>query len=103
VLQRIAERARHGKSLSWKAVLRTDKGLYRAARRFSGKPWSQFMREMGLDGGSARVFWTKEMLVKEISRLRRQQPLSPGVTDKKLKMAAWHHFGSWERANEAAK
>jgi len=101
VLRRIRERARRGESLSWQVVFKAEKGLYRAVRRFFGKPWTSLMRELGHDGGASRFYWTDDRVVKEMRRLRRGRPLSPGVTVKKLQQAAWHHFGSWSNAQVA--
>jgi hypothetical protein len=47
VLARIRERARCGESLSWRVVLKSEKGLYRAARRFFGKPWTSLDERTG--------------------------------------------------------
>ena len=50
VLKRLRRRCREGKSMSWRAVLNDEKRLYRATRRFLGKPWTEVMRDMGWDG-----------------------------------------------------
>ncbi|NNN05280.1 MAG: hypothetical protein HKL90_05210 [Elusimicrobia bacterium] len=54
-LRRIRERASRGESLAWRDVLKSEKGLYRAASRFFGKPWVRLMRDLGHDGGASRV------------------------------------------------
>ena len=85
----------------WYAPLVGVQRLYKAARRFLGKPWSQAMREMGHNGGSSRNYWTSEAVLKEIRCLRRHGPRA-GVTMKSLQSAAWRHFGSWDRAKTKA-
>ncbi|MEM4728946.1 MAG: transcription elongation factor Spt5 [Thermoplasmata archaeon] len=108
VIQKIRELSTTG-SINLERVRREDNRLLMAARHRFGC-WENAVRAAGLDYSSARLTpppkWSKEQILTEILKILSTKGEGfRGITrlNKSLYTAAQTHFGSWQKAIEAAK
>ncbi len=108
VIERIKELSRTG-SINLERVRREDNRLLMAARHRFGC-WENAVKAAGLDYDRARLTppprWSKETILSEVLAVVKSKGEDfRGITrlNKSLYTAAQTHFGSWQRAVEAAK
>jgi transcription elongation factor Spt5 len=108
VLDKIRELNKSG-GVNLERVRRTDNRLLMAARHRYGS-WEEAVKAAGIEYQEARLTpppkWTKELILKEVLEVVKAKGEDyRGITrlNKSLYTAAQTHFGSWQKAVEAAK
>ena len=108
VVAEIQSLVQAGKPINCVTVMRTNQGLYDAARRYHGG-WNQALHAAGIDPGSVRAVrrqWTRDSVIEELRR-RAADGVQPtcvsSIRPISLVKACRKLFGSCEAAAVAAK